>query len=202
LLDHGVPLHRRVKSCDHGDAGCSCPFTTNKFALQEFASDFPVIAALQQYRTAGKFLSTYLNPMDERDVVHPSFWPVGAWTGRMSCTRPNLQNIPVRGEGSGELREMFVPRPGHCFVVSDYDQIELRLLAHYLHSDSFKEKIERGDDVFAELAASSAPSRPATARASPATRSELTRRTPPTPSATARAAGASPTCSASRPARR
>ena len=57
LLDHGVPLHRKVKSCDHG-SGCDCPFTTNKFALQEFAKDFPVIADLQGYRTAAKFLST------------------------------------------------------------------------------------------------------------------------------------------------
>jgi DNA polymerase I-like protein with 3'-5' exonuclease and polymerase domains len=139
LLSHGVPLHRRVKSCDHGDAGCNCPLTTNKFALQEFADDFPVIADLQTYRTAAKFLSTYIGPMDGRDEVHASYFQLGPWTGRMSCSRPNLQNIPVRGEGASELREMFVPRPGYCFVVSDYDQIELRLLAHYLHSDSFKE---------------------------------------------------------------
>lgn len=149
LLAHGVPLHRMTSSGDQ--------LATNKFALQEFERDFPVIANLFAYRQASKFLATYIGPMDGREVVHPSFWQIGAWTGRMSCSRPNMQNIPVRGEGSSELRAMFVPRPGHVFVVSDYDQIELRLLAHYLNDAGFKEKIERGDDVFAELAAYLAP---------------------------------------------
>lgn len=144
LLAHGVPLHRETASGD---------LATNKFALAEFAKDCPVIQDLTDYRQAAKFLSTYIEPMLGRDVVHPSFWQVGAWTGRMSCSRPNLQNIPVRGEGASELRAMFVPRPGHVFVVSDYDQIELRLLAYYLNSEEFKDKIRRGDDVFAELAA-------------------------------------------------
>ncbi len=143
LLAQGVPLHRLTPSGE---------LATNKFALAEFA-EFPVVRALQDYRTSSKFLATYINPMLGRDVVHPSFWQVGAWTGRMSCSRPNMQNLPVRGEGSSELRAMFVPRPGHVFVVSDYDQIELRLLAHYLNDDGFKAKITRGDDVFAELAA-------------------------------------------------
>lgn len=153
LLSHGVPLTRRVKSCDHGDTGCACAYTTNKFALQEFENEFPVIKNLTDYRQASKFLATYIGPMAGRDVVHPSYWQIGAWTGRMSCSRPNMQNLPVRGEGAAELRAMYVPRPGHVFVVSDYDQIELRLLAYYLNSREFQDKIERGHDVFAELAA-------------------------------------------------
>lgn len=143
LLEHGVPLYRTTPSGQ---------LATNKFALQEFEKDFPVIADLFEYRKASKFLATYIGPMDGRERVHPSFWQQGAWTGRMSCSRPNLQNLPVRGEGSSELREMFVPEPGHCLVVSDFSQIELRLLAYYLHDDGFKAKIESGVDVFLELA--------------------------------------------------
>jgi DNA polymerase I-like protein with 3'-5' exonuclease and polymerase domains len=149
LIAVGVPLYKTTKSGDQ--------LATNKFALQEFAAEHPVIQVLSDYRQASKFLATYIGPMDGRDEVHPSFWQIGAWTGRMSCSRPNMQNLPVRGEGSSELRAMFVPRPGHVFVVSDYDQIELRLLAYYLNSDEFKAKIARGDDVFSELAAYLAP---------------------------------------------
>jgi DNA polymerase I-like protein with 3'-5' exonuclease and polymerase domains len=148
LLSAGVPLYRET------DSG---QLATNKFALQEFAAEHPVIQDLFDFRQAAKFLSTYIGPMDGREVVHGSIWQLGPWTGRMSMSRPNMQNIPVRGEGSSELRAMFVPRPGHVFVVSDYDQIELRLLSYYLDDAGFKEKIERGDDVFAELAAYLAP---------------------------------------------
>jgi DNA polymerase I-like protein with 3'-5' exonuclease and polymerase domains len=149
LLAHGVPLHRLTK----GGGGLA----VNAPALAEFASAFPVIQALTDYRRSAKFLSTYIGPMLGREVVHPSYNQQGAWTGRMSCSRPNMQNLPVRGEGSSELREMFVPRPGHVFVISDFDQIELRLLAYYLNDPGFIEQIEGGIDVFAEAAALIAP---------------------------------------------
>jgi len=143
LLRLGVPLHRTTPKGD--------TLATNQFALQEFAGDFPVITDIFEYRTASKFLSTYLQPMVGRETVHPSFWQIGAWTGRMSCSRPNMQNIPVRA--GSEVREMFVPRPGYSFVVCDFDSIELRLLAYYLANDRFKALIEGGADVFAMLAA-------------------------------------------------
>lgn len=147
LIAHGVPLYR--KTSDKEDAGLA----TNKGALSEFIADWPVLQALFDYRTAKKFLATYIGPMDGRETVHPSIWQMGAWTGRMSISRPSMQNIPVRGEGSAELRAMFVPRPGHVFVVTDFDQIELRLLAYYLADEEFRAKIEGGWDAFAHLAA-------------------------------------------------
>lgn len=142
LLAHGVPLHRRTPSGE---------LATNKFALAEFEDAFPVLATLSEHRQASKFLSTYVGPMVDRDTVHPSFWQMGAWTGRMSCSRPNMQNIPSRA--GNEVREMFVPRPGHCFVVADYDAIEVRLLAHYLNSTEYKELIREGLDPHAWMAA-------------------------------------------------
>jgi DNA polymerase-1 len=144
LQAHGVPLHRTT------DSG---GLATNKGALQEFIADWPVLADLFEYRTAAKFVKTYIDPLHGRDVVHPSIWQMGAWTGRMSMSRPNMQNIPVRGEGSSELREMFIPREDHVFVVTDFDQIELRLLAYYLNDPVFQQKIEAGWDAFAHLAA-------------------------------------------------
>lgn len=144
LLKHGVPLHRTT------DTG---QLATNKFALQEFEADFPVLKQLSEWRMAEKFLSTYIGPLAGREVVHPSFWQMGAWTSRMSCSRPNMQNIPTRAElGDTPVRACFVPREGYCFVVVDLDSIELRMLAYYLNDPGFIELIESGYDAFAWLA--------------------------------------------------
>lgn len=141
LLAHGIPLHQVTESGQ---------FSTNKFALQEFEEDFPIIGTLQRWRTANKFLTTYIEPMVDRDVVHPSFSQLGAWTSRMSCRRPNMQNIP--NHAGKEVREMFVPRPGYCFVVADYDSIEVRLLAYYLGDPGFRKLIEDGHDPHSWMA--------------------------------------------------
>lgn len=142
LEEMGVPLYRRT------DTG---KLQTNQFALQEFYPEFPILENFGDYRTANKFLATYIDPMVGREEVHASFSQCGAWTSRMSCRRPNMQNIPVRA--GTEVREMFVPRPGHAFVVSDYDSIEVRLLAHYLGDDTFRQLIEDGHDPHAWMAA-------------------------------------------------
>jgi DNA polymerase I-like protein with 3'-5' exonuclease and polymerase domains len=142
LLKLGVPLHRKTEKTGK--------LQTNKFALQEFAQDFPQITALLDWRTAHRFLTTYLQPMRDVDVVHTSFAQCGAWTGRMSSRRPNMQNIPKRA--GKEVRSMFVPRPGHSFVVADYDGIEARLLAYYLGDPELRQMIEEGYDMHAWMA--------------------------------------------------
>lgn len=138
LLKHGVPLHRTTPTGD---------ISTNKYALAEFEDRFPVLKALGEWRTATKFLATYIGPMIDRDTVHPTFWQVGAWTGRMSCSRPNMQNIPARA--GSEVREMFVPRDDHSFVVCDFDSIEVRILAYYLNDERYRQMIEEGLDPHA-----------------------------------------------------
>ncbi len=145
LLTAGVPLSRLTQSGEK--------LAVNRPALLPFAKDYPFIQSLFDYRTAAKFLRTYIQPMLGREVVHTNYNQLGAHTSRMSSSRPNLQNIPVRGEGASELREMFIPRPGYCFVVSDFDQIELRLIAYYLNDPDFTARIEAGAQVFQELAA-------------------------------------------------
>lgn len=160
LLDHGVPLYRLTKKgqelekigkLDPDEQGQY--LATNQFALKEFEAQFPALKALADFRKADKFLSTYLYPMAGRETVHPNFHQVGAWTGRMSCSRPNMQNIPTRDEMSDtRLRALFVPRPGMCFVVSDYDAIEIRALAYYLNVQWYRDMIRDGLDPHAWMA--------------------------------------------------
>lgn len=142
LLSIGVPLHRKT------DTG---KLATNKFALQEFAKDFPQIEALEEFRRLERFLGTYIGAVENVDVVHASFYQCGAWTSRMSCSKPNMQNWPKRA--GKEVRAVLVPRPGHSFVVCDYESIEVRLLAYYLGDQEFRDLIESGHDPHAWMAA-------------------------------------------------
>lgn len=128
LLKAGVPLHETTPT------GLLC---TNKFALQEFERDFPVIADLFEYRRVTRFLNTYIGPTDGQEVLHPSFMQCGAWTGRLSCRSPNMQNWPKRA--GKEVRSVLVPRDGCAFVVCDYEGIEERLLAYYLNDPGYRE---------------------------------------------------------------
>lgn len=138
----GVPLYQKTKSGEQ--------LSTAAHVLGEFTNDFEQIAVLQEYRQANKFLSTYLDPMVGRDVIHTSFSQCEAWTGRMSSRRPNMQNIPVRS--GSEVRSVLVPREGHCFIVCDYDSIEVRFLAHYLGDKAFRDLIADGHDPHAWMA--------------------------------------------------
>lgn len=142
LVAHGVPLYRLTEKAKK--------LATHKFALAEFKDQFPIIEVLEDWRQASKFLSTYIDPMLGRETVHTSFRQLGAWTGRMSCSRPNMQNIPARA--GKEVREVFIPREGMCFVVCDYESIEVMLLAHYLNDDGYKQMIRDGLDPHAWMA--------------------------------------------------
>lgn len=144
LLKNGIPL---TETTETGQ------LSTNKFALQRFADAHPLVAEYQEYRGVEKFLSTYIGPLIGVEKVHPSFRQIGAWTGRMSCMRPNMQNIPVRA--GSEVRECFIAPEGYKLVVADFDSIEMRILAHYLGHEGapYRDRINAGEDPHAHMAA-------------------------------------------------
>jgi len=133
--------------------------STDADVLDELAAmghDVPKL--LLEYREVSKLLSTYLealpqvvNPRTGR--IHTSFNQIGAATGRISSTEPNLQNIPVRSPRGEAIRRGFVPKAGSKFVVADYSQIELRLLAHLSGDAAFVEAFRRGGDIHRQTAA-------------------------------------------------
>jgi DNA polymerase-1 len=92
-----------------------------------------------------------VNPRTGR--IHPHFHQLGAATGRLSATRPNVQNIPIRSQEGARIREMFVPAEGDVLLSADYSQMELRLLAHYSGDDCLVAAFERGDDIHRQTAA-------------------------------------------------
>ena len=110
------------------------------------------------YRELQKLKSTYVDVLPlrvnrETGRIHTSYNQVGAQTGRLSSNDPNLQNIPVRSPRGEGIRRGFIPAAGSKFVVADYSQIELRLMAHLSGDPAFIEAFRRGDDIHKQTAA-------------------------------------------------
>jgi DNA polymerase-1 len=110
-----------------------------------------------EYREVQKLKSTYVDVLPTRICaatgrIHTSFNQAGAATGRLSSAEPNLQNIPVRSLRGEEIRKAFVPGPGCSFVVADYSQIELRLMAHLSGDPAFIQAFRSGGDIHRQTA--------------------------------------------------
>jgi DNA polymerase-1 len=108
--------------------------STDHGVLVKLAEAHPMVAMLLRYRELEKLRSTYIEgylPLIASDGrIHTRFNQTAAATGRLSSDNPNLQNIPIRSETGRTIRRAFVAEPGWRFVVADYSQIELRVLAH------------------------------------------------------------------------
>ena len=85
--------------------------------------------------------------------IHASFNQTVARTGRLSSDQPNLHNIPVRSALGRRFREAFIPAPGAELLVADYDQIELRVIAHLAQDPGLIEAFRAGVDIHAATAA-------------------------------------------------
>jgi DNA polymerase-1 len=124
--------------------------------LADMGHDLPRL--ILSYRELQKLKSTYVdtlplevNPLTGR--IHTSFNQTGAATGRLSSSDPNLQNIPVRSPRGEAIRRGFVPTEGNRFVVADYSQIELRIMAHLSGDPLFIEAFQQGGDIHRQTAA-------------------------------------------------
>jgi DNA polymerase-1 len=145
----GLPVVKKTKTGPSTDADVLATLA---------ASGFRLPTLLLEYRELSKLKSTYvdvlpaaLHPATHR--IHTRFNPIGAATGRLASSDPNLQNIPVRTKRGEEIRRCFVPGPGNRFIVADYSQIELRLLAHLSEDPAFIDAFRRGGDIHRETAA-------------------------------------------------
>lgn len=105
--------------------------STDKRALEKY-KDRKVVSDLLAYSEIDTLLSSFVYPYLERNqaVVHPFFNQCGTRTGRLSCSKPNLLQIPARTENGKMVRRMFIPRPGMRFGDCDFGQVEPRLMAH------------------------------------------------------------------------
>ncbi|MFN8052033.1 MAG: DNA polymerase I [Acidimicrobiales bacterium] len=130
---------------------------TDAGVLEKLRDQHPIVDHLLAYREVEKLRGTYgiglLAEIAPDGRIHATFNQTVARTGRLSSDAPNLHNIPVRSETGRQFRKAFIPAPGHEFLIADYNQIELRCIAHLAEDPGLIEAFTGGHDIHNETAA-------------------------------------------------
>jgi DNA polymerase-1 len=105
--------------------------STDKRAIERFRSN-RIVDNLLSFSQIETLLTSFVYPYLERgqNCVHPFFNQCGTRTGRLSCSNPNLLQIPKHSDNGKLVRKMFIPRHGMQLGDCDFGQIEPRVLAH------------------------------------------------------------------------
>lgn len=155
LIFEKLKLDPKVKP----KTGVRYSYPTDEDTLSALADRHPIINEILEYRGVRKLLSTYIDPFPNyvspaTGKIHTTFNQALTATGRLSSSKPNLQNIPIRTERGKEIRKSFVPsRPGGLILSADYSQIELRIMAHLSCDTHLIDAFRKGQDVHAITAA-------------------------------------------------
>ena len=133
-------------------------YVTSEEVLQELTDRHPVVQKILDYRELKKLISTYIAPLPtyinpRTGKIHATYHQTVTATGRLSCSNPNLQNLPIRSERGKLIRRAVIPDPGCVFLSADYSQIELRLMAHFSQDEHLIAAFREGQDIHAATAA-------------------------------------------------
>ncbi len=132
-------------------------YSTDARTLESLRGQHPIVEVLLRYREVEKLRSTYGETLAAEVAadgrIHATFRQTVARTGRLSSDRPNLHNIPVRTDEGRRFREAFVPSPGRRLLVADYDQVELRAIAHLSGDPGLTAAFAAGEDIHRTVAA-------------------------------------------------
>lgn len=126
-------------------------YSTSAEVLEKIKDQNPIVPMVLEYRTLTKLIGTYVDGMlpliDKDSRIHAHFMQTVAATGRLSCTEPNLQNIPVRTDLGRQFRKAFTASEDKILVGADYSQIELRVMAHLSGDEAMISSFEEGKDI-------------------------------------------------------
>ena len=132
-------------------------YSTDTNVLEQLRNQHQIVDLILQHRELAKLCSTYIdgfssyiNPVDNR--IHPEFQQTIASSGRIVCHNPNLQAIPVKTEKGGRIRKIFVAPENSMLYSFDYNQIELRILAHFSKDKNLVEAFKNHRDIHLETA--------------------------------------------------
>ena len=129
--------------------------STNEEALKLL--DHPLVDLIMAYRTLTKLNSTYLEALPKQinrktGRLHTSYHQAVTATGRLSSSKPNFQNIPIRTERGAQIRSAFIANKDNAILAADYSQIELRIMAHISQDKSLIEAFNNNVDVHSATA--------------------------------------------------
>ncbi|MBW3613824.1 MAG: DNA polymerase I [Actinobacteria bacterium] len=132
-------------------------YSTDAASLEKLVGQHPIVEKLLRYREVEKLRSTYgeslLGEVAPDGRIHATFSQTVARTGRLSSDQPNLHNIPIRTEEGRRFRRAFIPADGFELLVADYNQIELRVIAHLAEDPGLVEAFRTGQDIHTTTAA-------------------------------------------------
>jgi len=142
-----------IKMTTGGDSGNRQP-STDESCLQIWADQGVEVAVLMlQYRELAKMKGTYVDGLrkwvDDDYRIHPTLTQHVTVTGRLSSVDPNLQNIPRPDGDKFGIRTAFIPKDKHALLVVDYEQLEMRLMAHFSQDPNMIDVIRKGWDIHA-----------------------------------------------------
>ena len=124
--------------------------STDSETLQRLEETHPEVHLLLSFRRAKKFVEAFgealLQYVTPAGRIHPEYVQIGASTGRMSCTRPNWQQVPSKGDGK-RLRQLVVAEPGYKLLTADFSNIELRILADITGDETMLRLFAEGLDL-------------------------------------------------------
>jgi len=132
--------------------------STREEILVELQDAHPIISRILEYRELNKMLTTYVDVLIRKSnesyqsskkeyVINTDFKQIGTSSGRFSSVNPNLQNIPIKGDWSKRIREVFVPRRKFKYVSIDYSQIEFRVMADVSGDKALREIFNNRQDI-------------------------------------------------------
>lgn len=127
--------------------------------LEDIAEDMPQLAEIAKavtrvrnyHKTRNTYFESFLD-LQYEGRLHTSINPMRAITGRMSSSRPNLQNVPSREQGK-MVRSAFVAPKGHKIISADFDQIEYRIMVSRAGEQRLIEAINAGQDLHTYMTA-------------------------------------------------
>lgn len=126
-------------------------YSTDKEVLEGLESQHEIIPLLLEYRTLAKLKSTYVDSLASKiesdNRIHTTFMQTVTATGRLSSVEPNLQNIPIRQEIGGKIREFFTAEDEYMIIDADYSQIELRMLADISKDQTMIDAFNSNEDI-------------------------------------------------------
>ncbi len=131
-------------------------YSVDNEVLEEIAKEYDIARLILEYRSLAKLQSTYVESLlkivDTTGRIHTTYNQIWAATGRMSSNDPNLQNIPTGIGYASEIKSCFIPSEWNIFLVADYSQIEIRVLAWLSQDRYLIDAFENNEDIHARTA--------------------------------------------------
>ena len=154
----GTVLFEELRLNDRARKSKTGQYSTGEEVLEKLRDKHPIVGKILAFRALKKLIGTYIEALPKlinpkTGHIHTSFNQAVTATGRLSSSKPNLQNIPVRGDDGREVRKAFVAEEDCRFFSADYSQIELRIMAHLSGDRHLIQDFRDGRDIHAATAA-------------------------------------------------